>query len=203
MVNRKFKKCGVEFIDSVDDILTAALSYLRLDPNSTKPADLEKATSLVRAIRPSVRRFNSSEYANALATGEICLVVGWSGDIKQAQKAAADAGSRIEIRYVIPDGRAQIWLDNLAIPKDAPHVSEAYKLIDFLQRPEVAARNTNFNRNANGNLASQKHIDPTIINDSTIYPPPQVMQELYTVAVREPAFQRSLLRMWQRLKSGK
>src|SRR6478736_1346042 len=124
----KFKHCGVEMVDSVDDILTAALNYLGLEPNSIKLADLERAAGLVRAIRPSVRRFNSSEYVNTLAAGEVCLVVGWSGDIKQAQMAAADARSRVDIRYVIPDDRAQIWLDNLAIAKDAPHVDEAYAL---------------------------------------------------------------------------
>jgi putrescine transport system substrate-binding protein len=198
----RFKSCGVDMVDSVDDILTASLSYLGLDPNSTKSADIESAARLIRAIRPSIRRFNSSEYANALATGEVCLVVGWSGDIKQAQKAAADAGSRIDLRYVIPDGRAQIWLDNLAIPADAPHVDEAYALIDFLQRPDVAAKNTDFTRNANGNLTSQKFINPTIISDPTIYPPAQVMKNLYTVHSREPASQRTLLRTWQRLKTG-
>jgi putrescine transport system substrate-binding protein len=198
----KFKNCGVEMVDSVDDILTAALNYLGLEPNSIKLADLERAAGLVRAIRPSVRRFNSSEYVNTLAAGEVCLVVGWSGDIKQAQMAAADARSRVDIRYVIPDDRAQIWLDNLAIAKDAPHVDEAYALIDFLQRPEIAAKNTNLTRNANGNLASQKFIDPAIIGDPTIYPPPQVMKNLYTVNAREPAVQRSLLRTWQRLKLG-
>jgi putrescine transport system substrate-binding protein len=198
----RFKSCGVDMVDSVDDILTASLSYLRLDPNSTESADIESASHLIRAIRPSIRRFNSSEYANALATGEVCLVVGWSGDIKQAQKAAADAGSRIDLRYVIPDGRAQIWLDNLAIPTDAPHVDEAYALIDFLQRPEVAAKNTDLTRNANGNLTSQKFIDPSIISDPTIYPPAQVMKNLYTVNSREPATQRALLRTWQRLKTG-
>jgi putrescine transport system substrate-binding protein len=198
----KFKNCGVEMVDSVDDILTAALNYLGLEPNSIKLADLERAAGLVRAIRPSVRRFNSSEYVNTLAAGEVCLVVGWSGDIKQAQMAATDARSRVDIRYVIPDDRAQIWLDNLAIAKDAPHVDEAYALIDFLQRPEIAAKNTNLTRNANGNLASQKFIDPAIIGDPTIYPPPQVMKNLYTVNAREPAVQRSLLRTWQRLKLG-
>lgn len=198
----RFKSCGVEMVDSVDDILTASLSYLGLDPNSTKSADIDSAGRLIRAIQPSIRRFNSSEYANTLATGEVCLVVGWSGDIKQAQKAAADAGSRIDIRYVIPDGRAQIWLDNLAIPADARHVDEAYALIDFLQRPEIAAKNTDLTRNANGNLTSQKFIDPTIISDPTIYPPAQVMKNLYTVNSREPATQRALLRIWQRLKTG-
>ena len=116
--------------------------------------------------------------------------------------AVAAAGSRVDIRYVIPDEGAQIWLDNLAIVNDAPHPDEAYALIDFLQRPEIAARNTNLTGNANGNLASQKFIDPSIIGDPTIYPPPAIMKNLYTVNARQPAAQRSLLRIWQRLKLG-
>ena len=199
----KFRQCGVEMVDSVDDILTAALSYLGFDPNTTDSAKLERAASLIRAISPSVRRFNSSSYADALATGEACLVVGWSGDINQVRKASADAGRSVEIRYSVPDGRAQIWLDNLAIPKDAPHLKEAYALIDFLQRPEMAAKNTNTTRNANGNLASQKFVDPDILNDPTIYPPPQVMKGLYTVSARDSKMQRSLLRMWLSLKTGR
>lgn len=198
----KFRQCGVEMVDSVDDILTAALSYLGYDPNTTELRRLESAAALVRKIRPSVRRFNSSGYANALASGEICLVVGWSGDIKQAQKAVADTGRASEIGYTIPDGRAQVWFDNLAIVKGTPNLAEAYAFIDFLQRPEMAAKNSNVVRNANGNKASQQFIDPEILNDPTIYPPPGVMTSLYTVNAREPQMQRLLQRMWLRLKTG-
>ncbi|HJZ21990.1 MAG TPA: extracellular solute-binding protein, partial [Bradyrhizobium sp.] len=105
----KFKECGVHMLDSADDIFPAALSYLGLDPNSTKPADLEKAADLVSKIRPSVRKFHSSEYLNALATGEICLAVGWSGDILQSRNRAAEAKGGIEIAYVIPKGGAQMF----------------------------------------------------------------------------------------------
>ena len=120
----KFKDCGVHMLDSADDIMPAALHYLGLDPNSTKPADLEKADRAADARSgPSVRKFHSSEYLNALASGEICLVVGWSGDVKQAQKRAAEAKNGVEIGYAIPKEGAQMWFDNLAIPKDAPHTS--------------------------------------------------------------------------------
>ena len=116
----KFKDCGVHMLDSADDILPAALHYLGLDPNSTKrrPISRRPPTLLIK-IRPSVRKFHSSEYLNALATGEICLVVGWSGDIKQAQKRAAEAKNGVEIGYAIPKEGAQMFFDNLAIPKDA------------------------------------------------------------------------------------
>ena len=152
-------------LDSADDILPAALSYLGLDPNSTKQADLEKAADLVSKIRPNVRKFHSSEYLSALATGEICFVVGWSGDIMQARSRAAEAKNGIEIGYAIPKEGAQMFFDNLAIPADAKNVAEAYELINYLYRPDVAAKNSDFLSYANGNLASQKLIDPKILND--------------------------------------
>src|SRR6266571_2396192 len=135
----KFKDCGVHLLDSSDDILAAALHYLGLDPNSANETDLQTAAALVMKIRPYVRKFHSSEYLNALASGEICLVVGFSGDIKQAQKRAAEARNGVEIGYAIPQEGAQMWFDNLAIPKDARHGAEAHAFIDFLLKPEVAA----------------------------------------------------------------
>src|SRR5437764_4349457 len=154
----KFKDCGVHMLDSADDIMPAALHYLGLDPNTTAQADFDKAAELLIKIRPNVRKFNSSEYLNALASGEICLIVGWSGDIKQAQKRAAEAkggqGGNIEIGYAIPKGGAQMFFDNFAIPKDSKNVAEAHAFIDYMLRPEVAAKNSNFLGYANGNLAS-------------------------------------------------
>src|SRR5271156_5235 len=183
----KFKNCGIHMLDSADDIFPAALSYLGLDPNSTKPADLEKAADLVSKIRPSVRKFHSSEYLNALATGEICLAVGWSGDILQSRNRAAEAKNGIDIAYVIPKEGAQMFFDNLAIPSDAKNVSEAYALIDYLYRPEVAAKNSNFLSYANGNLASQKLIEPKILDDKNIYPDEATIAKLFEVAARAPA----------------
>jgi putrescine transport system substrate-binding protein len=199
----KFKDCGIHMLDSADDIFPAALSYLGLDPNSTKPADLEKAADLVSKIRPSVRKFHSSEYLNALATGEICLAVGWSGDILQSRNRAAEAKNGIEIAYVIPKEGAQMFFDNLAIPSDAKNLSEAYALIDYLYRPEVAAKNTNFLSYANGNLASQKLIDPKILNDRNIYPDETTIAKLFEIAARDPATERIINRLWTRVKTGR
>ncbi|KIZ46432.1 MULTISPECIES: polyamine ABC transporter substrate-binding protein [Rhodopseudomonas] len=199
----KFKDCGVHMLDSADDILPAALNYLHLDPNSTKPADLDKAAELVGKVRPFVRKFHSSEYLSALATGEICLVVGWSGDIKQAQRRAAEANNGIHIGYAIPKEGAQMFFDNLAIPADAPHVEEAHELINFLYRPEIAARNSNFLAYANGNLASKKLIDPKVIGDKTIYPDAAMQARLFIITARDAAAQRIINRLWIRVKTGR
>jgi putrescine transport system substrate-binding protein len=198
----KFKDCGVMMLDSADDILPAALHHLGLDPNSVKQQDLDKAAALMLKIRPYVRKFHSSEYLNALASGEICLVVGWSGDVKQAQKRAAEAKNGVEIGYAIPKEGAQMWFDNLAIPKDAPHVAEAYAFIDYLMRPEVAAKNSNFISYANGNLTSQKFIDKAVLDDRGVYPDAATMAKLYTVSARDQKAQRTINRMWTKIKTG-
>ena len=199
----RFKDCGIHMLDSADDIFPAALSYLGLDPNSTKQADLQNAADLILKIRPYVRKFHSSEYLSALATGEICLVVGWSGDIMQARSRAAEANSDIEIGYAIPKEGAQMFFDNLAIPGDAKNVSEAYELINYLYRPEVAARNSDFLSYANGNLASQKLIDPKILNDKNIYPDEATLKKLFVITARDPATQRVINRLWTKVKTGR
>ena len=199
----RFKDCGVYLLDSSDDVMSAALHYLRLDPNSSNPGDLQKAADLLARIRPYVRKFHSSEYLNALATGEICFVVGFSGDIKQAQKRAAEAKGGVEIGYAIPQEGAQLWFDNLAIPKDAPNVAAAHQLINYLLNPEVAAKNTNFISYANGNLASQKFIEKSILDDRTIYPDAATMAKLYTIIAHDQKTQRLINRLWTRIKTGR
>jgi len=199
----KFKECGVHMLDSADDILPAALHFLGRNPNSTDPGDLEKAADLMAKVRPAVRKFHSSEYLNALASGEICLVVGWSGDVKQAQKRAVEAKNGVEIGYAVPKEGAQMFFDNLAIPKDARNTAEAHAFIDYLLRPEVAAKNTNFLSYANGNLASQSLIDPVILNDRTIYPDEAAMARLYTINAHDTKTTRLMNRLWTRIKTGR
>jgi putrescine transport system substrate-binding protein len=199
----KLKSCGVYLLDSADDILPAALQYLGFDPNSRDQAELQKAADLVAKVRPAVRKFHSSEYLNALASGEICFAVGFSGDVKQAQKRAAEAKNGVEVVYAIPKEGAQLWFDNLAIPKDAKHVAEAHAFINYLQKPEVAAKNSDLISYANGNLASQKFIDKAVLEDPTIYPDEATMSRLYTIKVYDNATQRLMNRLWTRIKTGR
>jgi putrescine transport system substrate-binding protein len=199
----KFRDCGVHMLDSADDIIPAALHFLGLDPNSTDPKELERATELLMKIRSSVRKFHSSEYLNALASGEICLVVGWSGDIKQSQRRAIEAKNGVEIGYAIPKEGAQMFFDNLAIPNDASHVTEAHAFIDYLLRPEVAAKNSNLVAYANGNLASRKFVDKAVLDDRSVYPDAATMGRLYTVSARDQKSQRLVNRMWTKIKTGR
>ena len=183
--------------------MPAALHYLHLDPNSSDPGDLQRAADLLIKIRPYVRKFHSSEYLNALASGEICFVVGFSGDIKQAQRRAVEAKSAVAVGYAIPKEGAQLWFDNLAIPKDAPDVAEANALINYLLKPEVAAKNSNLIAYANGNLASQKFIEKSILDDRTIYPDAATMAKLYTITAHDQKTQRLINRLWTRIKTGR
>ncbi len=199
----KFKDCGITMLDSSDDIMPAALHYLGLNPNSTDERELQRAADLLLKVRPLVRKFHSSEYLNALASGEICFVIGWSGDIKQAQKRAAEVKNGVEIGYAIPKEGAQMFFDNLAIPKDAAHVAEAHAFIDFLLKPEVAAKNSNLVAYANGNLASQKYIDKAVFDDPSVYPDPTTMKLLYTVSARDQKSQRVVTRLWTKIKTGR
>jgi putrescine transport system substrate-binding protein len=197
----KFKDCGVHILDSSDDVVPSVLRYLHLEPNSNNPADLEKAADVLTKIRPYVRKFHSSEYINALATGEICFALGYSGDIKQAQKRAAQANGGIEIDYAIPKEGAPLWFDNLAIPKDAPHVVEAHELINYFLDPQVAAKNTNFVSYANGDRPS-RFIDKAILDDRTIYPDDATMAKLFTIIAHDQKTQRLANRLWTRVKTG-
>jgi putrescine transport system substrate-binding protein len=199
----KFKDCGVHMLDASDDVFAAALGFVGLNPNTKEPAELEKAADLLMSVRPYVRKFHSSEYLNALASGEICLVLGYSGDIKQAQKRAAEAKNGVEIGYAIPKEGAQLWFDNLVIPKDAKNVAEAHALINFLLKPEVAARNSNLVSYANGNGASRPLIDKAILDDKTIYPDEPTMKSLYTITAHDQKTQRLINRLWTRVKTGK
>src|SRR5712675_915399 len=161
-----------------------------------KPENLAK-------FRPYIRKFHSSEYLGALASGEICFVVGWSGDVMQARSRAAEAKTGVEIGYTIPKEGAQMFFDNLAIPSDAKNVAEAYELINYLYRPDVAAKNSDFLSYANGNLASQKLIDPKILNDKNIYPDDAMLKKLFVITARDPATQRIINRLWTKVKTGR
>lgn len=190
-------------LDSADDLMPAALHFLGFNPNSNDQKELEKAAEQLTKIRPSVRKFHSSEYLNALATGEICLVVGWSGDIKQSQRRAIETSNGVEIGYSIPKEGAQMFFDNLAIPKDAGHAPEAHVFINYLLRPEVAAKNSNLVAYANGNLASQKFIDKAVLDDKSVYPDAVTMSRLYTVSARDQKSQRFVNRLWTKIKTGR
>jgi putrescine transport system substrate-binding protein len=200
---KQFASCGVYMIDSPEDVLTSALRYLHLDPNSKKADDLRKAADAVLRVKSSVKKFHSSEYINALANGDICLALGWAGDSFQARNRAKEAGNGVEIDYVIPKEGTLMSMDALAILKDAPHPAEAYAFVDYLLRPDVAARNSVAIQYANGVLASKSVMDQSVLDNKAIYPGEDVMARLYTVSPNDLATQRIITREWTRVKTGR
>jgi putrescine transport system substrate-binding protein len=198
----KFKDCGIHLLDSPTDIMPSALAYLGLDPDSHEQADLEKAADLLMKVRPHVRKFHSSEYINALANGDICVAVGFSGDVFQARDRAAEAKAGVTVDYSIPEQGAQMWFDVLAIPADAPHAAEAHEFINYMMKPEVIAKASNYVFYANGNKASQQFLDKEVLEDTAIYPSNEVMQKLFTVTPFEPREQRVLTRLWTKIVTG-
>lgn len=199
----KFKGCGVVMLDSPTDVLPAVLKYLGLNPDSQEQADLDKAVAHMLKIRPSIRKFHSSEYINDLANGNACLAFGWSGDIFQAAGRAAEAKRGVTVAYSIPTEGALFWVDGFVIPKDARNVDEAHQFLDFLLRPDVAAASTNLIGYANGNKASLPLIQEAVRLSPAVYPPEEVRQKFYTISVPSREFDRARTRAWTRIKTGR
>ncbi len=198
----KLKDCGVFMLDAPTETFPAALNYLGLDPDSKDPADIEKAGELLKTIRPYIQKFHSSEYINALANGDICLAVGWSGDVLQARDRAAEADNGVTVEYSIPKEGALMWFDQMAIPADAPHKAEALEFLNYIMRPEVMAKASNYVYYANGNKASQQYLNEDVIGDPAIYPPEETVKKLYTVTAYPPKVNRIVTRVWTSVKSG-
>lgn len=199
----KLKDCGVMMLDAPEDIYPGVLRSLGLDPDSKKAADYQKATDALMKVRGNVKKFHSSEYINALANGDICLVVGYSGDILQAKKRAEEAKNGVEIAYAIPKEGALMWFDSMAIPADAPNKDNAFAFINFMMKPEIAARNSNFVSYASGNLAAKAMVKPEIVNNPGIYPNADVMARLFTNSSPDEKLQKQITRQWTKVKTGK
>ena len=199
----KFKDCGISVLDAPSEITAVALAYLGKDPNSQSEADLKLAEDLLMKVRPYIRMIHSSNYIDALANGEICIAIGWSGDVLQARDRAAEAGPDNVIKYNVPKEGTIIWFDMFAIPADAPHPDNAHAFIDFMNRPAVAATNSNFINYANGNSASFEQISEEVRNDPGIYPPAEVKSKLFPDLAESAEFTRLLNRTWTRFTTGK
>jgi putrescine transport system substrate-binding protein len=193
---------GIEILDTPQEVVPAALSYLGIDHASREVADLERAAALLETMRPHIRRFHSSQYINDLAAGDICLALGYSGDVIQARNRAREAGSPVEIAFRAPREGAQMSIDMLAIPRDAPHPDNAHRFIDYILRPDVIAAITNAVSYPNPNLAATALVDPHIRDDPGIYPPDEVLARLYIDAPAPRAYERLRTRVWNRVKSG-
>jgi putrescine transport system substrate-binding protein len=199
----KLKDCGIHMLDAPEDIFPGVLNYLGLNPDSKRNEDLQRAGDALFRIRGNIQKFHSSEYINALANGDICVAVGYSGDVLQARKRAEEAKNNVEIAYIIPREGALMWFDSMAIPADAKNVAEAHAFIDYMMRPEVAAANTNFVAYASGNLAAKPLIQREILENPGVYPDEATFKRLFTNTAYDERTQRTLTRLWTRVKTGR
>jgi putrescine transport system substrate-binding protein len=199
----KFKDCGVSFLDDPTDMVGTVLLWLGKDPNSQSEDDLKLAEEALLKIRPYIRTIHSSQYIEDLANGEVCIAVGYSGDVLQARDRAAEAGKELDIRYVIPREGALMWFDTLAIPADAAHPNNAHAFIDYLLRPDVAAANSNYVNYATANTEALALVNDELRNDTGIYPTPEVKERLQPNLAKSAEFTRSLNRSWTRFVTGR
>jgi len=198
----KFQKCGVSVLDAPSEVIGTVLIYLGKDPNSENPEDLKAAEKVLMSVRPYIRLINSSKYIEDLANGEICLALGWSGDVHIAANRAIENKTGAVIKYNIPKEGAVAFYDNMAIPADAKHVKNAHIFINYMLRPEIAARNSNFLGYANINAGSWPLIKPDIKNDVGIFPDAETLKKLTPDLPESPEFTRTLTRTWTKFRTG-
>jgi putrescine transport system substrate-binding protein len=201
-VASKLAKCGISLLDSPAEMMRAVYSYLGKNPNSQSADDLAEAETVLLKIRPYVRNFSSSEYIEALANGDLCISVGYNGDVMQARDRAREANKGIDIKYVVPKEGSILWFDMLGIPADAPDRESAYAFMNYMMTPQVIADVSNFKRYANANAASLPLVLPGVKDDPGIYPPPAQRQALAVQLADSAEQTRAITRVWQKFKTG-
>ncbi|WP_406856019.1 extracellular solute-binding protein [Alsobacter sp. KACC 23698] len=199
----RLKDCGVMLADAPDDIYAAVLRMLALPPDLKRPPDIDRATDTLFRTRTAIARYGTAEAANGLASGEACLAAASSADVVQARKRAREAENGVEIAFLVPREGAPIWIDSLVIPGDAPHRDAAYAFVEFMLRPDVAARNVEAVGYASAVLAARPLVRPEIANDAAVYPAPDAVRRLFAVPAPDERIQKQIARGWQKVKTGK
>jgi putrescine transport system substrate-binding protein len=198
----KLKSCGVSLVDAPDAAFAAALQSMGRDPNSNNPADIQAAFEVLKKIRPYITQFNSTAYADDLANNDVCIALGWSGDIGVASRRAQDAKRSYEIRYVNPREGGLLWFDVMVVPKDAPHAEAAMRWINYIEDPKVNAAITNEIFYPTANKAAIPFVTPAIAKDPGVYIPDDVMSKMTLAKPVAPEITRLENRLWLTLKTG-
>ncbi|QLG96729.1 polyamine ABC transporter substrate-binding protein (plasmid) [Pseudomonas yamanorum] len=199
---KKLKKCGVAMLDSPSEIVSIALHYLGLPHNSKNPDDYAKAQALLLKIRPYVRYFDSSKFGEDLANGNVCLVVGWAGSINDARVAGIKAKNGREIAYSLPREGALLWSENLVLLKDAPHPEQGEMLINYMMRPEVIAKTSNYTGYPSANKDATALIRKDLRDNPGIYPDDATIAKMFPLEPLPLNLERIRTRVWTKVKSG-
>ncbi len=198
----KLKSCGVAVLDNGPELLPIALHYLGLPHHSQDPKDYDKAKDLLMKVRPYISYFHSSKYTGDLANGDVCVVVGFSGDVLQAKNRAEEAKNGVKVGYSIPREGAPMWFDMVAMPADAPDEKAGYAYMNYLLQPEVMANISNFVQYANGNQQADARVQPALKANPMIYPGEEVMDKLYALEAMPAKIDRIRTRIWTSIKAG-
>lgn len=198
----RLAKCGITMLDAPEDVIETAEIYLGGDPGNEDLGELAAAEELLTNVRPYVHAFDTTQHPSALASGEICVSLSWSGLIHQARARGASAATPVEIAYVIPREGAPLYFDTVAIPADAPHPDNAHAFLNFLMEPEVIAEITNDIGYANANSASLPFVDAVLRDDPSVYPSEAAREKLHVSRARSQQYSRELNRAWTRIKTG-
>lgn len=201
-VAQKFQDCGIAMVDSPEGVMSIALNYLGFNPFSTDESEIRKAADLLTAIKPYIRHFKSGAIMSEMAAGDLCLALGWSGDAIGAATKAVDAKSGADIGYSIPKEGTEIFFDVITIPVDAPHPENAEAFMDFLMKPEIAARFTNATLYPNAVEAAAPMIDKTVRDNPDIYLSQETMKHLFAAQPRDQKSLRLVTRLWTGFTTG-
>ncbi len=198
----KLKGCGVSFLDQAVDVFAATLQYMHKDPNSTNPADYQAAFQVLKQVRPYITQFNSSGYINDLVNNDVCVALGWSGDVGIARRRAQEAKRSYEVKFSNPKEGGLLWFDVMVIPKDAPHPEAAMKWINYIEDPKVNAAITNEVFYPTANHAARQFVVPAVAQDTTVYPPEDVLKKMTLMRPMPADILRLENRLWAQLKTG-
>ena len=200
----KISQCGIYMIDNPSELLPIFNMYLgAADPESTSKEDLKKADDALKQIRPYIKKFHSSEYISALANGDACMALGWSGDFYLAQTSAEEAGRKTNLQYAIPKEGTIIWFDEFVILKEAENVEEAYAFINFMLDAKNSAKAANNAMYATANKAAFEYMEPKLRDNPILFPPEESLQNIHIKQPYTISEQKKIMRMWMNMKKDK
>jgi putrescine transport system substrate-binding protein len=202
-VAAKLADCGIGILDSPAEVMAIAMNYEGLDPNSESKKDLKSTTAMVKKARPHYKYFDSSRLISDLANGDICVALGYNGDMLQANSRASEAGQGVKIEYLIPKEGTIAWFDMMAIPADAPHKKEAYAFINYILKAETGAGISNYVYYAVANEAAAEFVNEDIKSNIGIYPVGETKEKLFSQLAHTSRFDRKLTRAWTQIKTGR
>ena len=200
--SNKLKSCGISVLDSAAEVFPMALNYMGKDPQSDKSEDLKAAAEMIMKVRPDIRRFSSSGYIDDMARGDLCVVLGYGGDLNIAARRAKEAKSNVNIEVLVPKEGFGVWVDSFMIPKDSANVTNAYKYINNTLDPKVAAKNGNFVTYAPASKPAKDLMEKQYTENRSIFPTDADLQNGFMMMPMKPDSLKMAVRLWQDIKKG-